>query len=226
MPGSERILILGGTQEAAELAQTLSDAGTEMITSLAGRTKEHVPVAGRTRTGGFGGIEKMVAWITDNGITKVIDATHPFAQQISKNAEQACRLGGVELERRQRAPWEKVDGDIWVEVCSLEEAAESLPSGAKVLLALGSQYLDAFSTRTDIHFLVRMVDQPTVPPNLPSHELVLGRPSASWRTEASLLNQHGINHIVCRNSGGAGAYAKIIAARELAIPVIIIRMPE
>ena len=226
MPESERILILGGTREAAQLAQTLTDDGVDIITSLAGRTKEPVPVAGETRIGGFGGVDKMARWIIENQITKVIDATHPFARQISKNAEQACRIANIELARRTRPPWEKQDGDNWQLVESLEEAANALPENARVLLALGSQYLSAFSRRSDVHFLVRMVDQPPANPGLANHHLVLGRPSSDWREEAALLRDHKISHIVCRNSGGTGAYAKVIAARELAIPIIMIKMPE
>lgn len=226
MPESEHILILGGTKEAAELAKTLTAAGTRVTTSLAGRTKEPEPVAGTTRVGGFGGVEKMANWITDNQITKVIDATHPFARQISENATMACKLAKVQLEQRQRRPWDQVEGDIWTEVESLDQAATALPEGARVLLALGSQYLKAFAARHDVHFIVRMVDQPTSTPDLQSHSLVLGRPSANWQEEADLLRQHGITNIVCRNSGGSGAYAKIIAARELSIPVIIIKMPQ
>lgn len=226
MPGSERILILGGTKEAAELAKKLTEAGVDVVTSLAGRTKEPVPVAGETRIGGFGGVEKMAQWISENRIAKVIDATHPFARQISKNAKQACRITNVELEQKQRPPWEKQEGDKWLEVSSLEEAANSVPSSARVLLALGSQHLSAFNRREDVHFIVRMVDRPESEPDLCNYDLVLGRPSSDWKEEAALIQTHTIDHIVCRNSGGPGAYAKIIAARELAIPVIVIKMPQ
>ena len=106
------------------------------------------------------------------------------------------------------------------------DAAKTIPEGARVLLALGSQYLNAFGERDDVHFLVRMVDQPQTALELANHELVLGRPSPDWKVEADLLRKHKISHVVCRNSGGPGAYAKIIAARELAIPVIMIKMPE
>ncbi|MEP0944156.1 MAG: cobalt-precorrin-6A reductase [Rhizobiaceae bacterium] len=225
MPGSERILILGGTKEAAALAQSLVDSGAEVISSLAGRTKEPVPVAGSTRTGGFGGTEKMATWIIENHITKVIDATHPFARQISRNAVRACAIANVELEQQQRTPWPQRDGDLWTEVDTLDDAANAIPPGARVLLALGSQYLNTFSQRDDVHFVVRMVDQPQSAPDLASHDLLLGRPHSNWQDEAQLLKAHKVSHIVCRNSGGTGAYAKIIAARELAIPVILIKMP-
>ena len=171
-------MIFGGTREAAELAKSLCDDGVDVITSLAGRTKEPRPLSGATRIGGFGGVEKMAAWISDNQITKVIDATHPFARRISTNAKQACRMAGVRLEQRQRKPWQQQNGDLWTTVSTLEAAAQALPAGAHVLLALGSQYLNAFSSCSDIHFIVRMVDPPKTPPDLPDHQLILGRPSS------------------------------------------------
>ena len=223
---SDKILILGGTKEAAELAETLVAEGHEVITSLAGRTREPKPVAGTTRTGGFGGASKLAEWIDQNFIDKVIDATHPFATQISDNANLACRMADVPLEKKTRQPWEQLAGDIWHQVDSLEQAAASIPPSARVFLALGSQHLSAFSLRSDVHFVVRMVDPPEIPPQLPHHSLFLGRPSPDWIEEAKLLKDRNITHIVCRNSGGSGAYAKIIAARELAIPVILIKMPR
>lgn len=222
----KKILILGGTKEAAELAQKRVAEGADVTTSLAGRTREPRPIAGKVRSGGFGGAEKMAEWIIANGIDLVVDATHPFATQISANAQTACAKANVKLDIKQRQPWQKQDGDIWQEVDTLVEAANILPKGAHVLLALGSQHLHVFETREDVHFLVRMVDAPKSALGLPNHKLVLGRPSADWRDEANLLRDEKISHIVCRNSGGSGAYAKIVAARSLAIPVILSKMPR
>ena len=223
---SDKILILGGTGEASELAHKLVAEGHEVISSLAGRTREPKPIAGITRTGGFGGREKLAEWISQNTITRVIDATHPFASQISKNAQWACKEAGVPLQTTTRQPWTQQQGDNWLVVESLDHAAAQIPTNARVLLALGSQHLTAFTQRADVHFLVRMVDAPQIPPNLPDHQLLLGRPSTDWQNEKQLLKQHAITHIVCRNSGGNGAYGKIIAARELALPVIILKMPK
>ena len=223
---SDKILLLGGTKEAAILAETLVSEGQEVITSLAGRTREPKSVAGQSRVGGFGGAEKLAEWITQNAITRVIDATHPFATQISKNAAIACKIAGIPLQKQTRQPWQAKPGDNWLEVDTLQQAAKAIPAQARVLLALGSQHLSAFSSRDDVHFVVRMVDAPQTPPELSDHQVILGRPSADWHQEAELLKKHNISHVVCRNSGGSGAYAKIIAARELAIPVIIIKMPR
>ena len=217
--GDERVLILGGIREAADLAGMLVANGHHVISSLAGRTKEPMPVAGIVRIGGFGGAEGLAMFIKDNAIGVVIDATHPFAKNISANAVLAaaqCRLIIY-----TRAAWKKQPGDYWIEVETLEAARDILPANACVLLALGSQHIALFSSRSDVHFVVRMVDQPAQPLSLPDHRLVLGKPGDAV-AETQLLLKHAITHIICRNSGGVGAYAKIDAARTLNLPVIII----
>jgi len=247
-----KILILGGTREAAELASKLVTEGHHVTTSLAGRTKEPKPVAGNVRIGGFGGIggiggvggiggiggiggvdgtggvsgsagiDGLAKYLIEFKIELLIDCTHPFAKQISANAVAAAKRAGVKLEIRTRQPWQKQTGDQWIEVSNLEAMRDCIPSGARVLLALGSQYIDLFKTCDDGFFLVRMVDAPEEPLGLPNHQLLLGKPSSDWHEEAELLKTHSITHIACRNSGGKGAYAKIKAARALGIPVIIL----
>jgi len=229
---SETVLILGGTKEAAELAARLvrEHPGWRIITSLAGRTREPAPLAGETRIGGFGGPGGLAEYLATEGITRLIDATHPFARRISANAKLAACKAGIPLEIVTRPPWQKQAGDDWIEVGSLEEARDALPAGARTLLALGSQYIAVFATRTDIHFVVRMVDPPAKPPAkplagplaLPGHELVIGKPG-SLEDEKALLAHHAITHIVCRNSGGAASYAKIEAARETGITVVMVQ---
>ncbi len=215
MPGkAETILILGGTKEAAALAAELVSQHPDwrVITSLAGRTKEPKPVAGEVRIGGFGGAEGLAAYLRREHITSLIDATHPFAAQISANAKRAAEQTGIPLDIRTRPPWKKQPGDNWLEVSSLEQARDALPPGARVLLALGSQHIAPFASRADVHFIVRMVDKPEQPLALPDHELVIGMPG-DVAAETALLKRHGVTHIVCRNSGGDGAYAKVEAAQ-------------
>lgn len=219
----EKILILGGTKEAAELARDLVSRGHDVTTSLAGRTKEPAPVEGKTRIGGFGGARGLAAYLKAEGMTRVIDATHPFAKTISVNAVKACEMAGLPLDIRTRAPWQKQPGDLWIEVATLEEAAAALPENARVLLALGRQYLDAFLTRTDCHFVIRMVDPPENPLNFTSYVVLTAKPSLAPHEEAALLRVHAITHIVARNSGGDGAYAKIVAARAMGLPVVMVR---
>ncbi|MDF1607636.1 cobalt-precorrin-6A reductase [Hoeflea sp. YIM 152468] len=220
----ETILILGGTAEAAKLASQLVAAkpGARIITSLAGRTREPAPLEGEVRSGGFGGVEGLASYLQENCVTRLIDATHPFARQISANAIDACKLAGVPLEIRTRTPWVRQQGDNWIEVETLEQARDAIPPRARVLLALGSQHIGLFASRDDVHFVVRMIDLPETPLELPDHALVLGRPGDSAAVETLLLIAHSISHIVCRNSGGKASYAKIEAARQLGLPVIMV----
>ncbi len=126
------------------------------------------------------------------------------------------------LDIRTRAPWEKQPDDHWIEVATLEEAAAALPENARVLLALGRQYLDAFVARSDCHFVIRMVDPPDKPLGFESHDVLTAKPSSDPADEAALFREHAITHIVSRNSGGDGAYAKIVAARTIGLPVVIV----
>ncbi|MCB1387305.1 MAG: cobalt-precorrin-6A reductase [Nitratireductor sp.] len=223
----QKILILGGTREAAELAARLVAEGHDVTTALAGRTAEPKPLAGKLRSGGFSsaghsGAEGLAHYLAIHQFTRLIDATHPFAQRISANAERAAQITGIAFERHQRDPWRKQPGDRWIEVSSLEEARDALPAGARALLALGSQHIALFGARTDVYYLVRMVDPPARPLPLEHHDIVLGIPPGDAASEIALMETHAISHLVCRNSGGSGAYAKIEAARRRALPVIMI----
>ena len=217
------MLILGGTAEATALAEQLVARGdVTVVTSLAGRTAHPVLPAGEVRIGGFGGAAGLAAYIRENGVTRIIDATHPFARRISENAIQAAAETGVSLEHLVRPGWERQRGDRWQEVSSLDAAARALPAGATVFLALGRQYLEVFAARSDCRFVIRMVDQPAEPLPFADPVLILGKPSADPAREADLFAAHGITHLVCRNSGGAAGYGKIVAAREMGLPVIIL----
>jgi precorrin-6A/cobalt-precorrin-6A reductase len=218
----QKILILGGTSEARTLAQRLCAEGHDVTTSLAGRTVDPVPPVGAVRIGGFGGPEGLATYLRAEGFARMIDATHPFARRISENAIQAAAIAGVPLEQCLRPRWQKQPGDRWKPVPSLTAAADALPAGATVFLALGRQYLDAFQGRSDCRFVIRMVDPPETQLAFADHTLLLGKPASDPDREADLFTAHGISHLVCRNSGGPAGYAKIIAARRLALPVIII----
>ena len=218
----ERILILGGTKEAADLAKQLIAEGHDVTTSLAGRTKEPKPLEGKVRIGGFGGVDGLIRWIEDNNIDRLIDATHPFAENISKNAKAAAQKFKVAFEAKQRPPWHKQQGDNWTSVANIEAAKNVIPQTARVLLALGSQHINPFAEREDVHFLIRMIDPPSEHLPFKNHTVLFQRPSSDWKVEADVLKEHNISHIICRNSGGKGAYAKIEAARERGIPVIMI----
>ena len=218
----QRILILGGTAEARLLAERFVAEGHLVTTSLAGRTIDPVLPAGAVRIGGFGGAEGLAAYLRQEGFCRLIDATHPFARRISENAIKASAMTGVILEQHLRPRWQKQPGDRWKPVASLEAAAETLPPGATAFLALGRQYLQAFTRRSDCRFVIRMVDAPEGPLPFADHLVVLGKPASTAAQEADLFTAQGVTHLVCRNSGGPAGYAKLIAARNLALPVIII----
>jgi len=219
-----KILILGGTAEAAGLARALfGDARVAAITSLAGRTRAPAAVPGAVRVGGFGGPEALADYLKREGIDLVVDATHPFAARISRNAARACNLAKVPRLLLARPPWTPQAGDNWVPVPDTEAAAAALADlGRRVFLAIGRQELAAFAGSAELWFLVRLVEAPETPPPLADHHLVLGRGPFAVEKEIDLLREHGIEVVVSKNSGGAGAAAKIAAARALKLPVVMI----
>jgi precorrin-6A/cobalt-precorrin-6A reductase len=222
LPESDRpVLILGGTKEAATLATILVERGLTVTSSLAGRTREPSPLKGNVRVGGFGGAQGLSTYLKDNRIALLIDMTHPFAVNMSLNAQQAAEMAGVNLISWQRPAWQRTTHDNWQSVRSIEQAVTAIPANARALLALGSQHIAPFATRPDVHFLVRMVDPPKTPIALADYQLLLAKPG-SVEQEFALFKTHKITHIICRNSGGQAAYTKIAAARLLKLPVIMI----
>ena len=226
---SERLLILGGTTEAAELARAavarFGDA-LEVTTSLAGRTERPRPLAGGTRTGGFGGADGLFAYLTEHHVGRLIDATHPFAARISTAARIACEQARVPRLMLQRPPWLRHRLDRWVEVDSIATAAAIVGrTGRRAWLTVGATELAHFSAATTVHFLVRMVDSPRQPLPLQSYEVIVGRGPFSLAEERNHIERHTIDVLVCRASGGAATEAKIIAARERRVPVIMVQRP-
>ncbi len=226
-PDPIKILILGGTAEAAGLARALAeDARVATITSLAGRTRTPAAVPGEVLVGGFGGPVALVDYLGREGIGLVVDATHPFAARISRNAAQACDAAGVPRLLLARPPWSPQPGDNWLPAAGAGAAAAALPGlGRRAFLAIGRQELAAFAGLTERWFLVRLVEQPETPPPLADYHLVLGRGPFAVAQEIELLRQHRIEVVVSKNSGGTGAGAKIAAARELELPVVMIERP-
>jgi precorrin-6A/cobalt-precorrin-6A reductase len=215
------ILILGGTLEAAQLAERLHERGHDVITSLAGRTREPAPLKGRIRIGGFGGVEGLVRYIMDTKIYMLIDMTHPFAHIISHNARHAAEITRIKYRLCQRPPWQQVAGDQWHHVPSIEAAVEAIAPNVRVLLALGRQYIAPFQRRDDVSYLIRMVSLPE-DLHLPANcQIILAKPG-TVEEEQNLLRTHNITHIICRNSGGTRAYTKIQAARVMNISIIMI----
>ena len=220
------ILLLAGTTEARELAGLLApDARLRVIASLAGVTTRPLPLAVETRSGGFGGASGLAAFLRQQTIDAVIDASHPFATRISTNAGAACRETGTRYMRLERPAWQPGPGDDWRAVASLEEAAGLLPAGARVFLGIGRQEIGVFAHRRDVRFVMRMIDPPAPDAARPPGEIVLGRPGADVEAEARMLRRHAITHMVAKNSGGDAGRAKLDAARGLGLPVFMVERP-
>lgn len=228
MPATpETVLILGGTREATEIAARLIAIGVpRVVTSLAGRTAAPEMPPGETRIGGFGGANGLADFLGSEAFDLLVDATHPFAGTISHNAVEAAAMAGIPLVTLRRPVWTAGGDDDWLPVASLDAARAAIPPSARVFLALGRQHIDGFAERSDVHFIVRMIDPPDRALPFRSCDLVIGKPSADPAIEAELLRANRVTHIVCRNSGGEGALAKLIAARDLGLPVIMIERPD
>jgi len=218
------LLILGGTVEARTLAAALVQHGVPVTSSLAGRVAEPRLPAGAVRVGGFGGPQGLAAWLRDHEVTAVVDATHPFAGRISASAAEACQDEGVPLLRLERPGWVERPGDRWTWVDDPHAAAVALPTfGARAFLTTGRQGLAAFA-QTEVWCLIRCVDPPA-PPLPPHHELILDRGPYTLAGEGALIDRHRIDVVVTKDSGGEHTAAKLAAAHERELPVIVVRRP-
>lgn len=223
-----RLLILGGTGEAAALADRLADdPRLRVITSLAGRTRAPAKTAGELRVGGFGGADGLAGYLERESIGLVIDATHPFAAHMAANAARACAETGVPRLKLLRPSWQAVAGDAWIEVPDMASAAEAVGQrGTRVFLSVGRQDLSAFAGLDGHWFLVRSIEPLGDPSPLPgAEEVIHGRGPFTEAAEIALLKGHRIDLLVSKNSGGPATYAKIAAARRLCLPVVMITRP-
>lgn len=225
---TRRILILGGTTEARDLAGRLAGrTGLEVTLSLAGRTAAPVRQPVPVRVGGFGGAEGLARHLAEQRIDLLVDATHPYAARISANAAAAAQIAGVPLLALRRPAWEAVEGDLWTLVESAQAAAAAIGDAPRrVFLALGRQELGPFEAAPQHAYLVRSVDPVEPPLAVPDATYLLDRGPFREEDEAALLAKHRIDAIVAKNSGGSATYGKIAAARRLSIEVVLIRRPD
>lgn len=221
-----RALILGGTADASLLAAEIARAGIQAIYSYGGRTRAPADQPVPTRIGGFGGASGLADYILREAITHVIDATHPFATEMSRNAVAACTETGTPLMALERALWTKTPGDCWIDVVDVNAAVAVLPEApANVFLAIGRQHIAPFAMRPQHAYSLRFVDPPEAP--LPfAADVIVSRGPFTLDDELEMMRARGIAWIVARNSGGDGARAKIDAARVLGLPVVMISRPE
>lgn len=225
-PADPHLLLLGGTYESRVLRDELAEAfpGWRVTTSLAGRVDSPGEVAGEVRVGGFGGVDGLVAWLAENDVSAVIDATHPFASRITANAAQACAAAEMPLLRLERPAWEAGAADDWRHVADAREAAGLADTiGERLLVTIGRQEVSAFAD-VAAWCLLRCVDAPEAP--LPArHEVLLDRGPYTLESERALIADRGIDVLVTKNSGGEATSAKLLAAREAGLPVVVIDRP-
>ena len=226
---AKELLILGGTGEASALARAVLARFGEALnftTSLAGRTRRPKPLPGRIRVGGFGGAAGLAAYLTEHEVDRLIDATHPFAARISTAARLACEEARVPRLMLLRPSWRRHPLDRWIEVDSMAAAAEVVGRfGRRAFLTVGAGEVLCFAATVGVRFLVRLIDPPNRPLPLHSYEVVVGRGPFAVAEERHRLKRHAIDVLVCKASGGAATEAKILAARELGLPVIMVQRP-
>lgn len=198
----------------------------DAIYSYAGRTQIPLGHTLPTRIGGFGGVEGLADFIAQERITHVIDATHPFAAEMSRHAVEACAMTGVPLLALERAPWIRTRNDNWIEAADINAAVTALPEkAARVFLAIGRQHIAPFAAKPQHAYTLRFVDSPDGALPLLNAELIISRGPFTIEGDRELMRLRGIELLVARNSGGTGARAKIDAARELGLAVIMIARP-
>ncbi|NES08108.1 MAG: cobalt-precorrin-6A reductase [Okeania sp. SIO2F4] len=228
MAKDKRVLILGGIGDSLKLTALASTIpGLEVINSLAGRTRQPIITSTPTRIGGFGGVSGLTDYLREQKIDLLIDVTHPFASKISWNAAIATSQLNIPRLMLVRPAWKKIEGDRWLEVKSNEVAAKVLPElGSRIFLSIGRQELGSYAHLKHIWFLIRALDIPQPDSLVPPGKILTERGPFSLEEEQSLLQKYEIEAIVSKNSGGDATYAKIIAAGELGIPVVMIQRPS
>ena len=221
------ILILGGTTEARLLAEALAPrSGLAVMLSLAGRTRAPVAMPGPVRSGGFGGVAGLAAWLRREGVDLLVDATHPFAAIMSGNAVAAAAETSIPLIALRRPEWQRQDGDLWTEVEDAAAAITALGSvGRRVFLTLGRQDAHVAEAAPQHDYLIRSVDPIDPPLAVPAARYLLERGPFSTAGDLALMRDAAIDVVVAKNSGGSASYGKIAAARALGLPVILIRRP-
>ncbi|MDQ1080707.1 cobalt-precorrin-6A reductase [Pseudoroseomonas cervicalis] len=222
-----RVLLLGGTGEATGLARALAEDNRYQVTvSLAGITRAPRPLPLPTRLGGFGGAGGLADYLRAERIQALLDATHPFAARITANAAQAAGATGAPLLRLHRPAWMPGAGDDWTEHPDMPSLAAALgDTPRRVLLTIGQKELAAFRAAPWHHYVIRSVDPPDPALLPPRAEVLTATGPFALEEERALLRRHGIERIASKNSGGAATAAKLVAARELGVPVHLLARP-
>ena len=217
-----KLLLLAGTREARELSFSLK--GVDLISSLAGATQRPAELGGAVRIGGFGGIEGLKDFVAQSGITHVVDATHPFAAQMSRHAFLACNALDIPLLQIIRPPWDVATN--WTLAEDMKGAADLLKPASRTFLATGRGSLEYFRSRNDVWFLARVIDDMPGPFPMQNGRFLVSKPPFSVEQEIKTLQDNEIDTLVVRNSGGVGGYEKVEAANRLGLTIVMVKRPE
>jgi len=223
-----RVLVLGGTFEAGKLADLLAgQSGISSTLSFAGRTNALRAPQIPYRIGGFGGVEGLQAYLEAERIDVLVDATHPFAEQISRHAAIAAARAKIPLVVLSRPAWVAQPGDHWIDAADMAAAAAALGrKPRRVFLTIGRLQIGAFAAAPQHSYLIRTIEPLALSPNLPRHRVILGRGPFAVEAEEKLLREESIDVVVTKNSGGEAAFAKLRAARQLGLPVVMVARPR
>ena len=216
----KRILLLGGVTEALAIARTL---GPQHIYSLAGIGRVPTDLRCQVRVGGYGGAEGLAQFIREQGIDLLLDATHPYAAQISANAAQAARLCTIPCWALRRPAWQPQPGDDWREVSDWSELIEALKPFQRPLFTLGReplQHLDEIPAGQ--FWTLRALD---VYPGNERSEVIGARGPFLIEDERALFERRRIDVLISKNSGSSATEPKLEVARERGIPVVVLQRP-
>ncbi|WP_411890410.1 cobalt-precorrin-6A reductase [Yoonia sp. SDW83-1] len=217
------LLLLAGSGDARRIAEGLN--GVDVIASLAGATRDPAPLPVPTRSGGFGGEAGFRQFLTENGITAVLDATHPYAHRITVRTARVCAKLDLPFLQFLRPGWKPEPGDKWTEIAREEDAAAHIPQGTTVFLGTGRQTLEGFANLVGRRVICRQIDPPEAPFPFEGGEFLVGRPPFSVEDEIALFSRLKVDWLVVKNAGGAASRTKLTAARQLGIPVLMIARP-
>ena len=227
-----KVLVLAGTSEARTICRELSRRDITVVASLSGAVSDPADYEARVRVGGFGGAAGLVDYVRSEGITALVDATHPFALGISANAAQAASSTGIGFARLAREPWKAASSDRWHEFENVRDAIAALPRDSVAFAALGGRslgrrcYLESLHSRADVRFVVRSIEPQPHADAIPNCRVLVARPNQSTEQEFRLFREEGITCVLCRNSGGCAGRAKIDAANRLGLPIFLATMPK
>ena len=217
------LLLLAGTGDARRIAAGL--AGIDAVASLAGATRDPEKLPIPTRSGGFGGEAAFQTYLSDAGITAVLDATHPYASRITSRTAKVCARLNIPFLQFLRPGWTREPGDNWTEIACEEDAAEHIPLGATVFLGTGRQSLERFANLAGRHVICRQIDPPNGPFPFEGGEFLIGRPPFSVEDEMALFTKRNVDWLIVKNAGGAASRTKLTAVRLLGMPVLMLARP-